>query len=77
MLSIEELNLIINRTRKLSYQVYFLTTYSLGLSLSETLNLQVGDVGGRRMRIHFRRSKGDIYRFVPLPHLTLKTLRQY
>jgi len=77
VLSMAELNLIINRTRKLSYQVYFLTTYSLGLRLSETLNLQVGDVDGHLMRVHIRRSKGNKDRFVPLPLLTLKALRRY
>lgn len=77
VLSMEELNLIINQTRKLSYQVYFLTTYSLGLRLSETLNLQVGDIDGHLMRVHIRRSKGNKDRFVPLPLLTLKALRRY
>jgi len=77
VLSMEELNLIINHTRKLSYQVYFLTTYSLGLRLSETLHLQVGDIDSHLMRVHIRRSKGNKDRFVPLPLLTLKALRRY
>jgi integrase/recombinase XerD len=34
VLAISELAAIINATHKLSYQVYFLTTYSLGLLLS-------------------------------------------
>ncbi|HEB27169.1 MAG TPA: integrase, partial [Porticoccus sp.] len=41
VLSIDEVQQIINHTRKLSYQVYYLTTYSLGLRLGETLNLTI------------------------------------
>ena len=44
MLSLKEVKRLISRTRKLSYQVYFLTTYSLGLRLSESLNLTIADV---------------------------------
>jgi integrase/recombinase XerD len=40
VLSMAELNRLINQTRKLSYQVYFLTTYSLGLRLSEALTFR-------------------------------------
>ncbi len=51
ILAISELAAIINATRKLSYQVYFLTTYSLGLRLSEALHLQVADIDGTLMRV--------------------------
>lgn len=77
VLSIDEVELIINHTRKLSYQVYFLTTYSLGLRLSETLNLTTADIDGHLMRVHIRRAKGNKDRFIPLPLLTYKALRRY
>lgn len=77
VLTQQELGLIISRTRKLSYQVYYLTTYSLGLRLSETLNLRVADIDGRLMRVHIRYAKGNKDRFVPLPLMTLKALRRY
>jgi len=77
VLSLSEMELIINHTYKLSYQVYFLTTYSLGLRLSETLNLTIADIDGHLMRVHIRRGKGNKDRFVPLPLLTYKALRQY
>ena len=47
VLAISELTAIINATRKLSYQVYFMTTYSLGLRLSEALQLRVSDIAYR------------------------------
>jgi len=77
VLSQAEVGLIINQTYKLSYQVYFLTTYSLGLRLSEALNLKVADIDGHLMRVHIRQAKGNKDRFVPLPLLTYKALRRY
>ncbi len=77
VLAISELAAIINATRKLSYQVYFLTTYSLGLRLSEALQLRVADIDGTLMRVHLRQCKNNKQRFVPLPLITLKALRRY
>ncbi len=77
VLAISELTAIINATRKLSYQVYFLSTYSLGLRLSEALQLRVADIDGTLMRVHLRNTKYNKHRFVPLPLLTLKALRRY
>ena len=77
VLSLDEIGRLISRTRKLSYQVYFLTTYSLGLRLSEALNLTVADVDSHLMRVHVRCGKGKKDRFVPLPLMTLKALRRY
>ena len=77
VLAISELAAIINATRKLSYQVYFLTTYSLGLRLSEALQLRVSDIDGTLMRVHLRQCKYNKHRFVPLPLSTLKALRRY
>ena len=77
VLAASELTAIINATRKLSYQVYFLTTYSLGLRLTEALQLKVGDIDGILMRVHVRRTKYNKARFIPLPLLTLKALRRY
>jgi site-specific recombinase XerD len=77
VLSLEEVGRLISHTRKLSYQVYFLTTYSLGLRLSESLNLTIADVDSHLMRVHVRCGKGKKDRFVPLPLMTLKALRRY
>ncbi len=77
VLAISELNDIINATRKLSYQVYFLTTYSLGLRLSEALQLRIADIDGTLMQEHLRHCKYNKHRFVPLPLATLKALRCY
>jgi site-specific recombinase XerD len=48
----------------------------MGLRLSETLSLQIGDVDAKRKQVHIRRGKGHKDRFVPLPDLTLQGLRE-
>ena len=72
-----EVNALINTTHKFSYQVYFLTVYSMGLRLSEALNLKVSDIDSHLMRVHLRFTKSKKDRFVDLPHKTLLALRRY
>jgi integrase len=55
ILTLEEIGRLISATRKLRYRVFLLTTYSLGLRLSEALALQVGDIDGGRNQVHVRR----------------------
>ena len=75
ILTINEVEQLIGATRNLRYRVFLLTTYSMGLRLSETLALQVGDIDGKRKLVHIRRGKGHKDRFVPLPDLTYEALR--
>jgi integrase len=70
-----EVEHLIAAARQLRYRVFVLATYSMGLRLSETLSLQVGDVDAARGRVHIRRGKGHKDRFVPLPDLTCQALR--
>ena len=68
---------VINVVRKLHYRVFFLTIYSMGLRLGEGLQLEVGDIDGKRHRVHIRSAKGGNDRYVPLPEVTLDVLRRY
>lgn len=68
---------LINTVKRLRYRVYFLAVYSMGLRLHEGLQLEVGDIDGKRHRVHIREPKGGRDRYVPLPELTLQTLRQF
>ena len=77
VLSTEETARLLYSFRKPCYRVYFLTVYSMGLRLSETLNLQIRDIDPDLLRVHIRNSKGNKDRFVPLPQRTLNALRQY
>jgi len=75
ILTVTEVEQMINATRNLRYRVFLLATYSMGLRLAETLALQVGDIDGQRKLVHIRRGKGHKDRFVPLPDLTYHALR--
>lgn len=75
ILTTAEVEQLIGATRKLRYRVFVLTTYSMGLRLSETLMLEVGDIDRQRKQVHIRRGKGHKDRLVPLPDLTYRALR--
>jgi integrase/recombinase XerD len=77
IVTIEEVQALFAATHVLSYKVFYLTIYSMGLRLSEGLALKVSDIDGTRMRVHIRNSKGNKDRFVPLPEITLFVLRRF
>lgn len=77
VLTLDEIARIILATRERRYQTFWLTTYSLGLRLGETLRLCVGDIDSARGQVHVRAGKGRKDRFVVLPALTLICLRRY
>ena len=72
-----ELEQIIGATKVLSYKVFFFTIYSMGLRLSEGINLTVSDIDSQRMRVRVRKGKGNKDRMVPMPRKTLQTLREF
>jgi site-specific recombinase XerD len=76
ILTVNEIERLIAATHKLRYKVFILATYSMGLRLSETLSLQIGDIDAERKQVHIRRGKGHKDRFVPLPDLTCFALRR-
>jgi integrase/recombinase XerD len=77
ILTPSQVNAVINHTRKLRYQVFFMTLYSMGLRLSEGLHLTVHDIDEATMQVHVRDGKGGKDRMVPLPKKTLLALREY
>lgn len=77
ILTVAETRQVIARTRVLAYRVFFFVTYGMGLRLSETLNLQIGDIDAGHQRIHVRLGKGGKDRYVPLPDACLLALRRF
>ena len=77
IVTVAQMQHIVNATRVLSYRVFFFTLYSMGLRLGEGLQLQVGDIDQDRMRVHVRDAKGNRDRLVPLPARTLEVLREF
>ena len=74
-LTLTEVGRLISATRQLRYRVFLLTTYSMGLRLSEALSLEVGDIDAERKQVHIRHGKGHKDRLLPLPDLTCQALR--
>jgi len=77
IVTVAQMQRIVDATRVLSYRVFFFTLYSMGLRLGEGLQLQVGDIDADRMRAHIRDAKGNRDRLVPLPAHTLEVLREF
>jgi len=77
ILTVKEVERVINGTRELRYQTFLLTAYSMGLRLGEALHLQVGDIDSARGKVHIHQGKGRKDRFVLLPRASLAALRRY
>jgi integrase/recombinase XerD len=77
ILTVKEVERIINGTRELRYQTFLLTAYSMGVRLGEVLTLKVGDIDAGHMKIHVRQGKGRKDSRVTLPQRTLDALRTY
>lgn len=77
IVTVAQMQCIVDATHALSYRVFFFTLYSMGLRLGEGLQLRVGDIDADRMRAHVRDAKGNRDRLVPLPARTLEVLREF
>jgi len=77
ILSVEQMGRLFAATNRLSYRVFFFTTYTLGLRLGEGIRLTVGDIDSGNMRVHIRNAKGNKDRLAPLPEKTLRVLREF
>jgi integrase/recombinase XerD len=73
-------NLIKNQLSKidnLKHKTILTLTYSVGLRVSEIVNLKIEDIDSNRMLIHIKNAKGRKDRFVPLSQYVLGLLREY
>jgi len=77
VLTIPEVDQLIETIRKPGLKCFFWTVYSLGLRLQEALHLQVSDIDSGRMLVHVRRGKGHQDRLIPLTDKTLQMLRAH
>ena len=77
VITIAQVNQIIDATTTLRMKTFFWTVYSLGLRLNEALHLEVGDIDAARGMVHVHRGKGAKDRYLPLPTATLNMLRVY
>lgn len=69
----EKLSIIDN----LKHKTILTLTYSVGLRVSEIVNLKIEDIDSKRMLIHIKNAKGRKDRLVPLSPTVLNLLREY
>lgn len=67
----------INKIENIKHKAILMLTYSVGLRVSETVNLKIEDIDSKRMVIYIKNAKGRKDRIVPLSSNVLNTLRCY
>ena len=77
VLSVKEVRLILSHVRQPRFHAILSTLYSMGLRISEGVQLTIADMDSARHLVHVRGGKGSKDRFVPLPEKTLFILRKY
>lgn len=70
---LEQISNIVNT----KHQAIISLAFSVGLRVSEVINLKIEDIDSKRMNIHIRNAKGRKDRIVPLSPTVLKLLRFY
>jgi len=67
----------LSKIENLKHKAILTLTYSVGLRVSEIINLKIEDVDSKRMLIHIKNAKGRKDRIVPLSEKVLILLREY
>jgi integrase/recombinase XerD len=67
----------LEKIENLKHKAILSLTYSVGLRVSEVVNLRIGDIDSKRMIITVKSGKGRKDRVVPLSPKVLKLLRDY
>jgi site-specific recombinase XerD len=65
------------KIENLKHKAILTLTYSVGLRVSEVVNLKIEDIVSKRMLIHIKNAKGRKDRIVPLSETVLVLLREY
>lgn len=77
ILSLEEMQELINSIDNLKHKTIVCLMYSCGLRVSEVIQLKTKDIDSKLMQITIRQSKGKIDRIVMLDKSILELLRKY
>jgi len=67
----------LSKIENLKHKSILMLTYSVGLRVSEVVNLKIKDIDSKRMLIHIKNAKGRKDRIVPLSPTVLEMLRKY
>lgn len=67
----------LSKVPNLKHKTILTLTYSVGLRVSEIINIKIEDIDSKRMLIHIKNAKGKKDRIVPLSETVLGLLRTY
>lgn len=67
----------LSKIDNIKHKAILTLTYSVGLRVSEIVNLKIEDIDSKRMLIHIKNAKGRKDRLVPLSSNVLNLLREY
>ena len=67
----------INSVKNLKHKAIMSVAYSVGLRVSEVINLKITDIDSKRMMIRIEQAKGKKDAFLPLTEKVLLLLREY
>lgn len=77
VLSVEEVQRLLNSFTNVKHKAIFTLCYSAGLRVGESLNLKVKDIDSDRMQIRIQQAKGKKDRYSLLSPKVLELLRTY
>ena len=77
VLSVEEVQRLLNSFTNLKHKAIFTLCYSAGLRVGEILNLKLKDIDSDRMQIRIEQGKGQKDRYSILSEKVLVLLREY
>lgn len=77
ILSIDEIQRLIDGTLNIKHKTIFLLMYSGALRVSEIINIKIKDIDSQNKKIHIREAKGKIDRFIALSPNLLKAFKTY
>ena len=67
----------LSKIENIKHRAVLTLTFSVGLRVSEIVNLKIEDIDSKRMLIHIKNAKGRKDRIVPLSEKVLILLREY
>jgi integrase/recombinase XerD len=71
------IKLQLSKIENIKHKTILTLTYSVGLRVSEVINLKIEDIDSKRMIIYIKNAKGKKDRIVPLSENVLQLLRNY
>ena len=77
VLSLDEINILLDATEDIKYRTMFATMYASGLRVSEVIHLHYDDISRTNMQIHVRKSKNRQDRYTILSKRNLDLLTEY